>query len=555
MNALFRKALAFQGAYYNAFFLRTLDFPEACQARILKAILKENADTVFGREHQLHENMSIDEFRSAVPIRGYEELKSYTDRVEQGHAQILSREQPRHFAATSGTTGAPKLIPITPRWQAQLRQLNRLWLYRASIDSPGCFDHGVVMIVSNATEGHTPSGKSYGAMSGIAYERLSRVAGSGFVVPYLLTHIDDMQIRYFCIMRFALAQRVSAIGTANPTTLLRLAEALDTCADQLIDAIRHGMLGIDKNQASTLDPLLLEKLQKLCVPDAQRAAALEKCRAEQGVLRPKDAWPELRLIGCWLGGSAGRHSALLSSAYGSVARRDLGFMASEGRFSLPLTNGTATGVLTTSANFYDFVDEDADDTSSARSYLAHELERGKRYRIIVTSLNGLWRYDMNDIVEVTGFAGRTPMIAFVRKGGDIVSIVGEKLHINHLQSAMSEIERDLTSTVIQFRVIPDVDSFRHDLLIEFTDRPAQIHDLGRRIDRALAQQNEEYASKRRSERLKMPRILLMQAGWADAQIRRDIAAGKRDSQYKWRSVTDTWDENSRAAIIEEIVDV
>ena len=97
----------------------------------------------------------------------------------------------------------------------------------------------------------------------------------------------------------------------------------------------------------------------------------------------------------------------------------------------PKQDGTAAGVLAVHASFFEFIAEEEIDAPCPAARLAHELEEGRRYYVLLTGANGLYRYDLNDIVEVRGFHHRTPKVAFVRKGRDMVSITGEKLHLNH----------------------------------------------------------------------------------------------------------------------------
>jgi len=92
--------------------------------------------------------------------------------------------------------------------------------------------------------------------------------------------------------------------------------------------------------------------------------------------------------------------------------------------TIPLESGSAAGPLAVHANFYEFIPEDSIDDLDPPILLAHELEQGQRYYVILTGGNGLYRYDINDIVEVRGFHNRTPKVAFVRKGRDMVNIVG-----------------------------------------------------------------------------------------------------------------------------------
>ena len=88
--------------------------------------------------------------------------------------------------------------------------------------------------------------------------------------------------------------------------------------------------------------------------------------------------------------------------------------------SLPLSDHTSSGVLAINTNFYEFIPE-SEIGSLGDTLLCNELETGKRYHIILTTASGLYRYDINDIVEVHGFYKCCPMISFVRKGRDSTS--------------------------------------------------------------------------------------------------------------------------------------
>src|SRR5262249_61322609 len=133
----------------------------------------------------------------------------------------------------------------------------------------------------------------------------------------------------------------------------------------------------------------------------------------------------------------------------------------------------------------------------------------------VTGANGLYRYDMNDVVEVRGFHGRTPKVAFVRKGRDMLNITGEKLHLNHVLHAVRTAEREAGLDVWQFRLIPDVEAARYDVLLELprpVDEWRRLARFADAFDRGLAEGNIEYGSKRASARLAAPPPCLMRPG-------------------------------------------
>ena len=171
----------------------------------------------------------------------------------------------------------------------------------------------------------------------------------------------------------------------------------------------------------------------------------------------------------------------------------------------------------------------------------------------MTGANGLYRYDMNDVVEVRGFHGHTPKVAFLRKGRDMLNITGEKLHLNHVLHAVRAAERATGLPVWQFRLIPDVEAARYDLLVELSARVERGSGLARfaaAFDRGLAEVNVEYGSKRASARLAPPRLCVMREGWAERRCREEFARGRREIQHKWCVMRPEWDEASRNEVLE-----
>ena len=276
----------------------------------------------------------------------------------------------------------------------------------------------------------------------------------------------------------------------------------------------------------------------------------------RGRLALGDCWPDLALVACWLGGNAGIHARRLAEHFGSVPVRDLGLIASEGRLTVPIEDHSAAGVLAVHAGFFEFVPEERIDDAAPETLLAHQLEDGRRYYIVITEANGLYRYDLNDVVEVRGFHHRTPKVAFVRKGRDMLSITGEKLHLNHVLAAVREAERRCRLDLWQFRIIPDVAHVRYDLLVEVAaGADGSAREFLATFDTALASVNVEYASKRASRRLAPPRLHVMARGWSERLCRAEFARGRREHQHKWRAIAPEWDEASRLEVArtEELV--
>ncbi|MFP5504112.1 MAG: GH3 auxin-responsive promoter family protein, partial [Candidatus Sericytochromatia bacterium] len=422
-------------------FEAALGDPERAQAEALARLLAAGRQTAFGREHGFSTIRTPEDYARLVPIRDYEGFRPYIQRMLGGEAGVLTTEAPEMYATTSGTTGEPKLVPVTPGWRRQMTGLLRLWMVGALRDHPRCFDGSVLTVVSPAIEGLTASGTPYGAMTGLTQQRAPWLIRRQYATPYEVALVKDYEARYFLLLRLALARSVTAIVTPNPSTLMRLAAVARREGEALLRAIHDGTPGMAVPellpQAGTDPARARERLLSGLRPDPERARALGRLAEQEGALLPRMAWPDLQLIGCWLGGSAGIQARHLAEAYGEgAALRDVGLLASEGRMTVPLADGGPEGPPYIHANYYEFIPESAIDRPAPPTLGVHQLEDGARYYLVVTGGNGLYRYDMNDIVEVRGFDRRTPRLAFVRKGRDMVNLTGEKLHLNQVQAAL-----------------------------------------------------------------------------------------------------------------------
>lgn len=531
MLKLLKFAQQLRGKFESRAFEKATREPEKIQKQFLLDLLRKNSETHFGREHDFAGIKSEADFRARVPVRDYEELRPFVDRIVKGEREVLTKENPFMFTITSGTTGEPKYIPVTRESQAANSRLMRQWISRAELDHPGVTAESGVAIVSRAVEGFTASGMPYGSASGVIYKNIPSFIRRAYAVPYAVSEIENYDERYFLFARFALASRVSFIATPNPSTLLRLARICVENQDALVQAIYDGTPGVDLKK----QPEIYAELSAALKPEPARARQLSAVIAENGFLKLAECWTDLRLIGCWLGGSVGVQSKRLGEIFGDVPQRDLGYLASEGNFTMPVAEGNSSGILALENGYYEFVPEDEIDSAEQRVLSAYELEAGRRYGILLTTAAGLYRYQINDIVEVTGFYHETPLVAFVRKSGDMANITGEKMHANHFVQAFHAMARKFELDVEQFRAVPDAHEHRYEIYLELKQnfsRERLRREVLPELDRALQRINIEYEQKRRSKRLEMPLLYLMKKGWSDEGLRRHIAEGKRDSQYK-----------------------
>jgi hypothetical protein len=520
-------------------FQKALKDPVGTQERLLASILERNKNTEYGKSFNFAGLKSLKDYQGNVPIIDYEDIRERVDRMTRGEENILTAEKPVLFAQTSGTTGNPKYIPVTPT--CQKGGGTTTWLHFARTDHPDMFAGKVITIVSPAIEGHTPSGIPFGSTSGMVVRELPGIVQSAYAVPYEVYEVEDYEAKYYALLRFGVAENVTMLGTANPSSVVKLAEMADRLSDTLISDIRDGTL----SKEFDIKPELRQAIEPKLRADPARAKQLEQMRERRGGrLLPADYWPHMALIGCWKGGTVSAYLERFPQWYdpdgkGMPANRDMGYLASEARMSIPVSDHGAGGVLTIHLNVYELVPaEDVDtnpgDPDSWRFLGVGEVEVGKEYYVFITTTGGLYRYDMNDVIEVVGSYQKAPVIVFRRKGRGMTNITGEKLSVNQLIEAVSHASKETGAEAPHFKAEPDGENSRYVFKVEFETLPNEetARAFLSAVDRTLADLNIEWEGKRGSGRLRNPVLQVMKSGWYERGKQKLVADGKRLFQAK-----------------------
>jgi hypothetical protein len=509
--------------------------PIESQQRLLGEILGTNADSAYGRRHGFGGISTFRQFQERVPIASYEDLEPYIKAAMVGEPNQLTKHAPVLFTTTSGTTGARKYIPMTREGKRAKSRLTWLWLCGLYRDHPSIVGGRILSVVSPEVESYAPSGVPCGAESGHAYRTMPKPIRSMYTAPYGVLAIKDYEAKYYTLLRLAAGQDISGIATVTPSTIVLLAERLAGHTEAIIRDVRDGTLSPDFAVPAQLRASLRLR------PDPERARRLERAvAAGHGVLRPGLAWPRLAAIGCWKGGTVGSYLANFGTYFPQQPPvRDLGYYATELRGSVPLSDEGDAGMVAVGTNVLEFHPADDDRAPEGRELLPIErLEVGQRYFVYVTNASGLYRYEMNDIVEVAGMYRQTPLIRFIQKGKGVVSIAGEKL--SEVQ-VIAAVDQALTSLRGRYHFIAavaemvDATTPRLMFLVEFDD-PITDHDgsvLVDGVDAALGDHNLEYQRKRVSLRYGAPIIRVVRSGEFDRYRRRKVESGERaDGQFK-----------------------
>ncbi|MCI6314768.1 MAG: GH3 auxin-responsive promoter family protein [Bacteroidales bacterium] len=514
--------------------------PEKASARTLRKILNLAKNTAYGKEHHFGAIVKARKpeqlfrlYEKSVKASEYESFRPYVERHKHGEANVLIPGKPLMYATTSGTTSKPKWIPISQKYMKDVYDvMSHIWLDNFARVRPKFLSGGLVVSVAKVVEGYAEDGTIFGSVSGVTAKKIPSIIRKRFVTPPEVYDISDYTARYYVMMRLAIAHSVSYIVAPNPSTLLELIHNAEEYFDDYIEDIEKGSI----SEKFDVSPEIRSVIAGFTVPDPERADFLRRVKEKcGGKPQLKDWWPDMQLLSSWkCGNTAIAAEKVQQQLPAGCCYQELGYFASECRFGLVLDEGIDS-TLFPNYHYYEFIEESDLENPEPRFLRLHELEQGKRYCIYVTTFSGLYRYNMNDLVEVGGWNGKTPKIHMVQKVNGIVSITGEKLYEKQFIEAVHEAERQSGLKANFFIGFADPEEACYDFYYEFEKRKirrSKAEAFTKIVDSQLMEMNIEYQSKRASHRLKEPKTFVLKRNAYDHFKRRSLLEGARDGQFK-----------------------
>ncbi|MFI5458085.1 MAG: GH3 auxin-responsive promoter family protein [Isosphaerales bacterium] len=521
----------------RAFLDQTLSAGDV-QRDLLMGRLARHAGSQFGRDHFFGEIRTPADFRRRVPISGYDRHEPYIDRVRQGDPGALfgPGTEVLMFALTSGTTNRPKTIPVTRQALSDYREGWTIWGIMAFDAHPEMIRNGlrpILQVASDWRESLTPAGIPCGAITGLTAQMQNRLVRTRYCMPAVASRIKDIESKYYVALRFSIHRDLGTIIAANPSTILAMAGLGDREKEVLIRDLADGTIDDRWEISADIRRQLRFNTRRR---RKQTARTLERIAAETGRLLPKDYWPNLEFLSNWMGGTMRAYLRGYPEYFGGTPVRDVGLIASEGRMTIPLEDGTAAGVLDIRHHYFEFIPEDEADSAEAEAVEATDLIEGRNYFIVLTTAGGLYRYNISDLVRCVGYHGKAPVIEFLNKGAHYSSLTGEKLSEHQVVTAVEAAQRAAGLHVKSYLLVPTWDDPPYySLLIEKDDLSTDgvANQLAAAVEHELRRQNVEYLCKRETRRLGPVRILRIPEGsWIKFQKRRLVRSGGTVEQYK-----------------------
>jgi hypothetical protein len=479
------------------------------QETLLADLLRRNAGTEFGRLHKFGSIRSVADYQSAVPLSRYEDLEPWIARAANGDSHLLTADRIRLFEPTSGSSGATKLIPTTPTVQREFQRGIRAWVADLFLTHPALMLGQAYWSVSPQLEArrHTPSGIPIGFDDDAAYVGgwQRRLVDAARVRPVARAPGRDLsEFQYQTLLALVRASNLRLISVWHPTYLSAIVDRFDEWAERL------------KHDAAS-DSAAVAKVRAACAA----ATPHERCAL---------LFPQLRVISCWMDGNAAAAAATLGKRFRHVTFQAKGLIATEAFISFPLTRDRGCA-LAVRSHVFEFLPL-ADDKAKTKPRLAHELECGRRYEVIVTTSSGLYRYRLGDVIDVVDHLRDCPLIRFIGRRAYVSDWVGEKLNESHVSEA-------LKTSFGQFAMTPSFAMLACDttlsrpayvLYVDSTDSDEQLERFTTALDESL-QQNVHYAYARRLGQLGPLRVFRAERA-DETYLAAAVCAGQRAGDVK-----------------------
>lgn len=539
----------------KASFIQKAQRADIVQERFLKRLLDAHQYTEFGLLHGFDTIRSIEEFQERIPVSPYQAFEPYIERMAQGEQNVLTPEPLIFMNMTSGSTGKKKLIPVTKRSRLMVSKANRVamgFLFGAVREARRPL--GKMLFTSSASSfGTTAGGVAYGPISTSDLRLSNSLYRQVFAYPFEALQISDSVARHYVCLLFALLNPdMQVIGATFPVLAIRLAQHLETYADDLIRDVENGAIApwID------LDADIRAALENQLRPAPKRARQLRAILEVEGRLTPILAWPDLSFIVTARGGTSNFYFQRFPEYFGDTPVFGGTYASAESNFGIHRGLNTDSVILSIESGFYEFIPEDQWEVPNPKTVLPWDVTVGDCYRIVVTNYSGFYRYDIGDVVEIDGVVGNAPQFVFRHRQGGVLSSSTEKTTEHHVTEVMQYLQQEFGVKFDNFCITLAKDIVPSPYLVNVEiARGSTLNNpnaLLQAFDRKLMDIHQSYAVKRLDGQVPVPRLRVLASGSFARLRQRMIDRGTVESQIKFPLVTEDRNWLDDLTVIEEI---
>ncbi|MCA4900723.1 MAG: GH3 auxin-responsive promoter family protein [Bacteroidota bacterium] len=413
------------------------------QQHVFQSLVAGARSTQFGRDHGFADIKTYDEFKKQVPIRDYEVLKPYIERVLHGEENILWPGKPAYFAKTSGTTSGTKYIPITKESVPNhINSARNALLSYVHETGNGSFLDGGLIFLSGSPELDEKAGIKTGRLSGIVNHHVPQYLRSNQKPTYATNCIEDWETKLDRIIEETVNENMTLISGIPPWAQMYFDRIVAKTGKKIKDVFPnfsmfvYGGVNFEPYRAKLFDTI------------GKKIDSIETYPASEGFIAYQDSQ---------------RHEGLL--------------------------------MLLNSGIFFEFVPAEEFFNEKPRRLSIGEVELGKNYALIINNNAGLWGYSIGDTVK---FVSKDPYRVVVSgRIKHFISAFGEHVIGEEVEKAMKFAMQKFPEVgLVEFTVAPYVSPPEgmphHEWLIEFAQPPHNMQAFALELDEQLRKLNVYY---------------------------------------------------------------
>ena len=416
--------------------------PIATQKAVFEDLIKAATKTEFGKDHHFDQIKNYEDFANQVPVRDYEGLKSYVEKVVKGQSDILWKGKPLYFAKTSGTTSGAKYIPLTKESMPYHVEAARdAILHYIHETGKADFVNGKMIFLQGSPIMEEKNGIQFGRLSGIVAHFVPKYLQKNRMPSWETNCMEDWEAKIDAIVEETYNQNMSVIS-GIPSWVQMYFERLQQKGGKPVGEIFknfnlfiYGGVNYEPYRA---------KFENLI---GRKVPSIELFPASEGFFAYQDTQTEKGML-----------------------------------------------LLLNSGIFYEFIKSDEFYSDTPRRYTIGDVELGVNYVLIISTNAGLWGYNIGDTVQFTSLKPYRVIVSGRIK--HYISAFGEHVIGKEVESALQEAMEGTAVRVNEFTVAPQINPESglpyHEWFIEFENEPTDAITFAEAIDNSMRKQNIYY---------------------------------------------------------------
>lgn len=416
--------------------------PVQTQQKVFHSLIAAARDTEFGKDHKFDQIRNGVDFRNQVPIRDYEELKPYIEKVVAGQENILWPGKPLYFAKTSGTTSGAKYIPLTkesmPYHIDAARNAILLYIHETGNSS---FVDGKMIFLQGSPLLEEKHGINFGRLSGIVAHFVPKYLQKNRMPSLEVNCIDDWEEKVDAIVDETINEDMSVISGIPPWVQMYFEKLKKKSGKDVGDLFKNFSLFI--YGGVNYEPYRA-KFESLI---GRRVDSIELFPASEGFFAYQDSQKEKGML-----------------------------------------------LLLNAGIFYEFIPSDKYFEENPPRLTIGEVELNVNYVLIISTNAGLWGYNIGDTVQFVSLKPYRVVVSGRIK--HFISAFGEHVIGKEVEAALQEAVENTGMTVSEFTVAPQIEDAvglpYHEWFIEFEGDIKDLNKLASKLDVAMQKQNDYY---------------------------------------------------------------